>query len=191
MRFVVAKTTTQQAGAMVFRTRDLFVRQRAQLINALRGHLAEHGVIAPQGVLNVKALADIVEDEASSRPVIREALRSLAAIGAVDIQRGYGTVVREPDFHALSEYFSFVLAQQADVVDDLVEVRIAIEKQGDTIGLPEGAGRRSAQDGGRLPDDCRDRQRPSVRWCRRLQLPFVDSRSGPFTDAAERLCGDR
>ncbi|GLK82687.1 hypothetical protein GCM10017653_07560 [Ancylobacter defluvii] len=50
---------------MVFRTRDLFVRQRTQLINALRGHLAEHGVVAPQGVLNVKALADIIEDTAS------------------------------------------------------------------------------------------------------------------------------
>jgi len=65
MRFVVAKTIVQQADAMVFRTRDLFVRQRTQLINALRGHLAEHGVIAPQGVLNVKALADIIEDTAS------------------------------------------------------------------------------------------------------------------------------
>ena len=65
MRFVVAKTPAQQAGAMIFRTRDLFVRQRTQLINALRGHLAEHGTIAPQGVLNVKALADIIEDTAS------------------------------------------------------------------------------------------------------------------------------
>jgi transposase len=65
MRFVAAKTVRQQAGSMVFRTRDLFVRQRTQLINALRGHLAEHGVIAPQGVANVEALAGIVEDEAT------------------------------------------------------------------------------------------------------------------------------
>lgn len=54
MRSVMPMTTTRQAGAMVFRTRDLFVRQRTQLINALRGHLAEHGTIAPQGVLNGK-----------------------------------------------------------------------------------------------------------------------------------------
>src|SRR5271168_4371565 len=65
MRFVAVKTEKQQAGSMIFRTRDLFVRQRTQLINALRGHLAEHGVIAPQGVANLKALSDLIEDEAT------------------------------------------------------------------------------------------------------------------------------
>jgi transposase len=55
MRFVAEKSQQQQAGAMVFGTRDLLVRQRTQLINALRGHLAEHGVVAPQGMANVKA----------------------------------------------------------------------------------------------------------------------------------------
>ena len=43
---------------MIFRTRDLLVRQRTQLINALRGHLAEHGVVAPQGTAHVKRLID-------------------------------------------------------------------------------------------------------------------------------------
>jgi transposase len=66
MRFVAVKTEEQQARAMVFRTRDLFVRQRTQLINALRGHLAEHGVVAPQGPANVKALAEVVEDVETS-----------------------------------------------------------------------------------------------------------------------------
>ena len=41
MRFVAVKSQEQQARAMLFRTRDLLVRQRTQLINALRGHLAE------------------------------------------------------------------------------------------------------------------------------------------------------
>ena len=49
MRYVAVKTEEHQARAMLFRTRDLLVRQRTQLINALRGHLAEHGVVAPQG----------------------------------------------------------------------------------------------------------------------------------------------
>jgi transposase len=49
MRFVTIKTEAQQARAMLFRTRDMLVRQRTQTINALRGHLAEHGVVAPQG----------------------------------------------------------------------------------------------------------------------------------------------
>ena len=47
MRFVAVKTEEQQAQGMVFRTRDLLVCQRTQTINALRGHLAEFGVIAP------------------------------------------------------------------------------------------------------------------------------------------------
>ena len=46
MRFVKIKTEAQQARAMLFRTRDMLVRQRTQTINALRGHLAEHGVVA-------------------------------------------------------------------------------------------------------------------------------------------------
>lgn len=47
---------------MLFRTRDLFVRQRTQLINALRALLAEHGVIAPQGIASLSLLAETVED---------------------------------------------------------------------------------------------------------------------------------
>jgi len=58
MRFVAVKTKEQQARAMVFRMRDLLVRQRTQLINALRSHLAEHGFVVPQGLANLKRLAD-------------------------------------------------------------------------------------------------------------------------------------
>jgi transposase len=61
MRFVAVKSEAQQAKAMAFRTRDLLVKQRTQLINALRGHLAEHGLIAPQGPAHVKVLADALE----------------------------------------------------------------------------------------------------------------------------------
>ena len=50
MRFVAVKGEEQQARAMLFHTRDLLVRQHTQTINALRGHLAEFGVVAPQGV---------------------------------------------------------------------------------------------------------------------------------------------
>lgn len=44
MRFVAVKSEEQQAAAMAYRTRDLPVRQRTQTINALRAHLAEHGL---------------------------------------------------------------------------------------------------------------------------------------------------
>jgi transposase len=68
MRFVAVKTEEQQARSMIFRTRDLLVRQRTQLINALRGHLAEHGVVAPQGTAHVKRLADVIGDETTALP---------------------------------------------------------------------------------------------------------------------------
>ena len=70
MRFVAVKTEEQQARAMLFCTRDLLVRQRTQLINALRGHLAEHGVVAPQGQANVKELEQAVEEEKTSLPLL-------------------------------------------------------------------------------------------------------------------------
>lgn len=49
MRFVAVKSAEQQAAAVVFRARDLLVRQWTQTINAIRGHLAEFGMVAPQG----------------------------------------------------------------------------------------------------------------------------------------------
>jgi len=62
-----------------------------------------------------------------SRPVVREALRSLAAIGAVEIRPGHGTVVKHPSLSALADFFGFVLAQQSDALDDVMQARIAIE----------------------------------------------------------------
>src|SRR3954453_6157768 len=70
MRFVAVKTEGQQARAMLFRTRDLLVRQRTQLINALRGHLSEHGVVAAQGPVNVKVLEEAVENQTTSLPLL-------------------------------------------------------------------------------------------------------------------------
>jgi|EndMetStandDraft_2_1072991.scaffolds.fasta_scaffold35665_2 GntR family transcriptional repressor for pyruvate dehydrogenase complex len=70
---------------------------------------------------------DLATQLGVSRPVIREALRALAAFGAVDIRHGQGTVVRRPDLSAFGEFFSFVLAQQADAVEDVMEARVAIE----------------------------------------------------------------
>src|SRR3974390_2573155 len=70
MRFVAVKTQEQQGRAMLFRTRDLLVRQRTQLINALRGHLSEHGVVAAQGPANVKVLEEAVEDQGTSLPLL-------------------------------------------------------------------------------------------------------------------------
>ncbi|MDF0603877.1 IS110 family transposase, partial [Psychromarinibacter sp. C21-152] len=68
MRFVSVKSAEQQARSMVFKTRDLFVRQRNAIINALRGHLMEYGIIAPAGRTFVKKLAKKIEAPESDLP---------------------------------------------------------------------------------------------------------------------------
>ena len=68
MHFVAVKTEAQQAQGMLFRTRDLLVRQRTQIINALRGHLAEFGVVAPQATAQVRRLESALENGGSSLP---------------------------------------------------------------------------------------------------------------------------
>lgn len=61
MRFVAVKSEESQAAAIVFRTRDLLVRQRTQIINALRGHLAEFGIVVAQGPAHVAKLVMAIE----------------------------------------------------------------------------------------------------------------------------------
>ena len=68
MSVVAVKTEEQQAHGMLFRTRDLLVRQRTQMINPLQGHLAEFGVVAPQGPAHVSQLASELEDPGSGLP---------------------------------------------------------------------------------------------------------------------------
>ena len=68
MHFVAVKTEAQQTQGMLFRTRDLLVRQRTQTINALRGHLAEYGVVAPQGRARIRQLVGVLEDGDSGLP---------------------------------------------------------------------------------------------------------------------------
>lgn len=65
MRFVTVKSEEQQASALVFRTRDLLVRQRTQTINAIRGHMAEYGWVAPKGPSGVAQLGELIDDEAT------------------------------------------------------------------------------------------------------------------------------
>ena len=79
MRFVPIKTAECQAALMVLKTRDLLVRQRTQAVNALRGHLAELGIVAAKGLAKVETLIEIVRDEDDRRlpPAARAALTML------------------------------------------------------------------------------------------------------------------
>jgi transposase len=62
MRFVAQA----QAATKVFRTRDLLVRLRTQMINALRGHLAEYGLVVRKGAESAPKLVELVGDPASA-----------------------------------------------------------------------------------------------------------------------------
>lgn len=81
MRFVPVKTEEQQAALMLHRSRDLLVRQRTMLINALRAHMAELGMVAPQGRGRITDLIAVIEDaEDDSIPALaKAALMPLAA----------------------------------------------------------------------------------------------------------------
>lgn len=68
MRFVAVKSEAKQASAVIFRTRDILVGQRTQIINALRGHMGEYGLIAPQGRFHVEKLVVQIRDADSDIP---------------------------------------------------------------------------------------------------------------------------
>jgi transposase len=93
MRFVAVKSAEKQASAVIFKTRDVLVGQRTQIINALRGHLGEYGFITPQGAHNVDRLIAEVEDPSSSIP---EAART-CLLRLIDVLRALQTEIAALD----------------------------------------------------------------------------------------------
>ena len=81
MRFVETKTSEQQSCLMLHRTRHLFIRQQTAVINAIRAHLAEFGIVARVGRNGVADLLDVVADT-SDRRLPEVARACLAALGA-------------------------------------------------------------------------------------------------------------
>ncbi|MCP4307194.1 MAG: IS110 family transposase [bacterium] len=80
MRFVGLKSTEQQSILMLHRTRELLVRQRTMLANAIRSHMAEFGIVARVGLPQIKELLAVIADPADTRlpSVARACLESLA-----------------------------------------------------------------------------------------------------------------
>ena len=99
MRFVAVKSEQQQAAGLVFRTRDLLVRQRTQLINAIRGHLMEYGygiwLDRAKGPSHVAMLADLMEEEemVNSLP---EAARAMFRV-MLDLLAGLNSKIADLD----------------------------------------------------------------------------------------------
>lgn len=80
MRFVAVKSEEQQAALMLHKTRDLLVRQRTMLINALRAHLGEYGIVKAQGPAGVKSLLAVMLEAQDGVPADAcSALRSIVA----------------------------------------------------------------------------------------------------------------
>jgi transposase len=83
MRFVAVKSVDQQAALMLFKSRDLLIGQRTQLLNALRGHFGEIGIVVPKGAHEVPALVERVmnEEKAEELPwAMRAALRPVVSM---------------------------------------------------------------------------------------------------------------
>ncbi len=98
MRFVPIKTKEQQTALMLHRTRQLLVRQRTMLSNALRGHLAELGIVSAKGRNGTGELLGIIADGADNRvpPAVRGILDVLAQLACPPVRqrRRRGVIVR-------------------------------------------------------------------------------------------------
>jgi transposase len=80
MRFVPIKSADQQSAGMVLKSRELLVRQRSQAANALRGHMAEFGIVGAMGMASISRLIGILRSDGDNIPsVARIALSEIAA----------------------------------------------------------------------------------------------------------------
>jgi GntR family transcriptional regulator, transcriptional repressor for pyruvate dehydrogenase complex len=110
---IVRSNTTNDTGfAKVF----AFLRDRL-----LEGSIRSGDRLVPE--------RDLAAKLGVSRPIVREALRALSMMGAVEIQSRVGTIVRQPDVSVLGDFFAYSLAQQKGVIEDVMQARIAIECQ--------------------------------------------------------------
>tara|TARA_R110002110_G_scaffold31396_1_gene110694 strand:- start:164 stop:562 length:399 start_codon:yes stop_codon:yes gene_type:complete len=77
---VPIKSVEQQAAGMVLKARELLVRQRSQAANALRGHMAERGLVAAMGMANIGKLITIIRSDGDHiAPAARTALKEIAS----------------------------------------------------------------------------------------------------------------
>ena len=113
MRFVPTKTPEQQSGLVLHRTRHLFMRQQTSVINAIRAHLAEFGVVAPVGRRGVEELLCVVGDISDRRlPGLTRTVRYVE----------WGRLSEIGDLYVLSEHRRKGLARR------LIAVRKAVRR---------------------------------------------------------------
>src|SRR5277367_2077637 len=82
IRFVAVKSEDQQATLMLHETRELLIKQRTMSVNALRGHLAEFGIIAGKGIGRVDQLLEQAENDAT----LPEAVKAVVKVWAQQLE---------------------------------------------------------------------------------------------------------
>jgi transposase len=93
---VPVKSREQQAALMLHRARNLLIRHRTMLSNALRGHMAEFGIIEAQGAHRVKGLLEAIEDDADARlPALARGILRLMAAQLNDLAARIGALERQ------------------------------------------------------------------------------------------------
>jgi transposase len=113
MRFVPIKTEDQQSVLMLHRVRELLIRQRTMLVNALRGHLAELGIVTQLGVKGVGMLVGLVEDE--DHDMIPGIART-ALLPITQQLRDNGLQIDEMDKQILAWHRSNELSQRLETI---------------------------------------------------------------------------
>src|SRR6478735_5297721 len=109
-------TRLRESGGKGFEKVFAFLRERL-----LAGSLRPGDRLIPE--------RDLAAQLGVSRPILREALRALTVLGVVEIRDRVGTIVRRPDLAVLNDFFTFAFAQRAELIDDVMQARIAIECQ--------------------------------------------------------------
>jgi transposase len=94
IRFVAVKSMEKQASGMAFKTRDLLV-QRTQAINALRGHMAEYGVVAPNGPIHIARLAEAVGGPDDRLPIAVVRLCTMLLVHIASLGEQIGLLEKE------------------------------------------------------------------------------------------------
>ena len=113
MRFVQVKSAEQQSRLILHRTRDLLMRQRTQVINALRAHLAELGITAAQGREGIKELLKIIASEQDVRLPV-DAHTSLVVLAA-ELQ-AMQTMIRSIEKRIMAQHRSSKASQRLESV---------------------------------------------------------------------------
>jgi transposase len=113
MRFVAVKSEDQQAVLMLHRARDLLIRQRTMIVNALRGHFAEFGIVAAQGVWNIGKLVERLADPDERR--IPDVARKVLGV-LVEQLAALGTKLRELEAELLAWHRSNAASRRLETI---------------------------------------------------------------------------